>query len=68
MSCDILFWAVDQAWTDDLFLTKEVLYHWATTAINKPYSFYERTKVHKIFESANFLQEKMMFSYKKSAN
>ena len=27
-----LFWAVDEAWTRDLFLTKEVLYHWATTA------------------------------------
>ena len=29
-----LFWAVDEAWTRDLFLTKEVLYHWATTAIS----------------------------------
>ena len=28
------FWAVDEAWTRDLFLTKEVLYHWATTAIS----------------------------------
>ena len=25
-------WAVDENWTRDLFLTKEVLYHWATTA------------------------------------
>ena len=25
-------WAVDENWTHDLFLTKEVLYHWATTA------------------------------------
>ena len=28
------FWAVDEAWTRYLFLTKEVLYHWATTAIS----------------------------------
>ena len=26
------FWAVKGNWTLDLFLTKEVLYHWATTA------------------------------------
>ena len=25
-------WAVDENWTHDLFLTKEVLYPWATTA------------------------------------
>ncbi len=28
----INIWAVDENWTHDLFLTKEVLYHWATTA------------------------------------
>ena len=27
-----MWWAVEQDWTADLFLTKEVLYHWATTA------------------------------------
>ena len=26
------YWAVDEDWTHDLFLTKEVLYPWATTA------------------------------------
>ena len=32
--CNLLILrAVDEAWTRDLFLTKEVLYHWATTAI-----------------------------------
>ena len=26
-------WAVTESWTQDLFLTKEVLYHWAITAL-----------------------------------
>ena len=32
--CGKNFWAVKGNWTLDLFLTKEVLYHWATTASN----------------------------------
>ena len=32
------FWAVMGNWTPDLFLTKEVLYHWATTAFKKSLS------------------------------
>lgn len=31
--CLEIRWAVDENWTHDLFLTKEVLYPWATTAL-----------------------------------
>ena len=33
MCSSFIRWAVDENWTHDLFLTKEVLYPWATTAL-----------------------------------
>ena len=52
-----LSWAVDEAWTRDLFLTKEVLYHWATTAFVAK----SRAKVQLFFDFANFLQTNLLF-------
>ena len=49
-------WAVDEAWTRDLFLTKEVLYHWATTAIG----FYSGAKIGIKINFANFFCKKSL--------
>ena len=48
-----LSWAVDEAWTRDLFLTKEVLYHWATTALR----FFSGAKIEIKIDFPNFLSK-----------